>query len=331
MTIEPLPPLVPPEVDLSRLDGFMLDTVALLGSELVALSTGEEFKAAVLLWCRAWKQRPACSLPDNDRVLASFAMVAPARWRKVKGMALHGFVKCADGRLYHPVLAKDALRADAARRQRSEAIKKRWEKEHGKPTEDGTAAIRPYYETPTKTIPTVARDETRRDGTGNKKESPDPESSDAARGIVGDFLDFRKRFWPDDPSVLAATLTLETQARSFLEAGASRRLIAEVFERVMRQKRERAESAPTDLRFCHKTLETEMGKLSRAGRSVAKPAGNSPDAPPIAEPWEQRMRGWRKDQFWRDEWGFRPGARGCRVPDELLLDDEIAAKHGRAA
>ena len=168
----PPAPLVPSEVDLKKLDGFMLDTVALLGSELVALSTGEEFKAAVLLWCRAWKQRPACSLPDNDRVLASFAMVAPSRWRKVKIMALHGFIKCADGRLYHPVLAKDALRADAARRQRSEAIKKRWEKEHGKSTEHDTEEIRPYYETATKTIPTVVRDGTGRDGTKEGKKEP---------------------------------------------------------------------------------------------------------------------------------------------------------------
>jgi uncharacterized protein YdaU (DUF1376 family) len=114
------PPPLPPDIDFSKIDGFFLDTVKLLGSELVILSTGDEFKAAVLLWCHAWKQSPACSLPDDDRLLAGFARVAPARWRKLRAMALRGFVKCADGRLYHRVLAGDAMRAwDAVQRQRA--------------------------------------------------------------------------------------------------------------------------------------------------------------------------------------------------------------------
>ncbi len=67
------PPPVAPDCDVSKLDGFMLDTAKLLGSELWALSTGDEFKAAVALWCRAWHQVPAGSLPDDDTVLCSFA------------------------------------------------------------------------------------------------------------------------------------------------------------------------------------------------------------------------------------------------------------------
>lgn len=105
------PPLVPAEVDLTQFDGFMLNTERLLGSELLALATGEEFRAAVVLWCRAWKQVPAASLPDDDRILARFANVNFTAWRKIKTMALRGFIKCSDGRLYHKVLANDALRA----------------------------------------------------------------------------------------------------------------------------------------------------------------------------------------------------------------------------
>ena len=106
-------PLVPEEVDLVKLDGFMLDTIRLLGSELWALATGDEFKAAMALWCRAWKQVPAASLPDDDRILASFAGYGRGgkAWQRVKAMALRGFVKCSDGRLYHRVLAEDAKRA----------------------------------------------------------------------------------------------------------------------------------------------------------------------------------------------------------------------------
>lgn len=109
----PSAPPVGPEVDLRALDGFMLNVERLMASELVAISSGEEFKAAVLLWCRAWKQVPAASLPDDERVLAAFAGCSLQRWRKIRAVALRGFVRCADGRLYHRVLAEDALRAFA--------------------------------------------------------------------------------------------------------------------------------------------------------------------------------------------------------------------------
>lgn len=102
-------PLVPPEVDL-RDFGFMpVDCLRLRDSDLAAIATGDEFRAAVLLWCSAWHQVPAGSLTDDDRVLARFAQVA--NWQRVKAQALRGFVKCSDGRLYHPVIAEKAVEA----------------------------------------------------------------------------------------------------------------------------------------------------------------------------------------------------------------------------
>lgn len=63
-------PLVPAEVDL-RDFGFMpLHVSRLRDSDLAALATGDEFRAAVLLWCYSWHQVPAGSLPNDDRVLA---------------------------------------------------------------------------------------------------------------------------------------------------------------------------------------------------------------------------------------------------------------------
>ena len=111
MSEELPPPLVPAEVDLRDMDGFMLNVERLLASELWAVATGEEFKAAVGLWTRAWKQLPAASLPDDDRILAAFAGIAVSRWKRVKGVAMRGFVLCSDGRFYHHVLAEDAIRA----------------------------------------------------------------------------------------------------------------------------------------------------------------------------------------------------------------------------
>jgi uncharacterized protein YdaU (DUF1376 family) len=105
------PPLVEPHVDCTDLDGFMLNTERLMSSELVALHGNEIIGAALMLWSRAWKQRPAASLPDDDKINAAFARLPMARFRKLKDAVMHGFVKCSDGRLYHPVLAGEAAKA----------------------------------------------------------------------------------------------------------------------------------------------------------------------------------------------------------------------------
>ena len=112
-------PLVPAEVDL-RDFGFMpLDVLRLRDSDLAALASGEEFKAAVLLWCVAWHQVPAGSLPTDDRLLARFSGAGPA-WKKVRAEALRGFIECADGRLYHVTICEKALESwEAKLRQRA--------------------------------------------------------------------------------------------------------------------------------------------------------------------------------------------------------------------
>lgn len=88
-----------------------LEVVRLRDSELVMKTNGDEFRCAVILWCAAWHQVPAASLPDDDVVLADLAGFGRVvkEWRKVKAGALRGFVKCADGRLYHTVVAAKAI------------------------------------------------------------------------------------------------------------------------------------------------------------------------------------------------------------------------------
>lgn len=116
-------PLVAPEVDL-RDFGFMpLDVLRLRDSDLMALATGDEFKAAVALWCVAWHQVPAASLPNDDRLLARYSG-AGAAWRKVKAEALRGFVECADGRLYHATIAEKAREAWASKQAQRERTRK---------------------------------------------------------------------------------------------------------------------------------------------------------------------------------------------------------------
>jgi hypothetical protein len=108
----PQPP-VPADVDLREFSWMSLDIRRLRDSDLAAVATGEEFRAAVLLWCAAWHQVPAASLPDDDRLLANLAGFGRDvdAWKAVREGALRGFALCSDGRLYHPVVAEKAMAA----------------------------------------------------------------------------------------------------------------------------------------------------------------------------------------------------------------------------
>jgi len=118
-------PLTPANCDLRGMSFMKVDIMRMLDSDLYALSTGDEFKAAFTLLAKSFLQVPAASLPDDDRLLA-FLSGARTMWRKVKAMALHGWIRCSDGRLYHPVLAekaREAWQGRVAMRQRTEAAR----------------------------------------------------------------------------------------------------------------------------------------------------------------------------------------------------------------
>lgn len=134
MSTERLPdPMVPPEVDLGGYEWMPLYGDKLLNSETWVLASAEAKVAALTLWWQSYAhQRPAGSLPNNDRLLADAAGygVAVAAWKAVKEEALRGWVLCSDGRLYHPVVAKLALQAwetrlaDIAKKDAERARKK---------------------------------------------------------------------------------------------------------------------------------------------------------------------------------------------------------------
>lgn len=94
-----------------------LDVRRLRDSKFAASGSGDGFRAGVLLWCAAWHQIPAASLPDDDVELANLSGYGRVvkEWRKVREQALSGFVKCSDGRLYHTVIAEKAVSAFAAK------------------------------------------------------------------------------------------------------------------------------------------------------------------------------------------------------------------------
>lgn len=123
-------PLTPEDLDLRVCRWMKLDVNALIQSDFWHLSSDREFRAALALWCACWHQVPAASLPDDDHILAGLAGFRGdvEAWRAVRKGALHNFVLCSDGRLYHRVIAKLAIEAgaelDAARRRREDAAER---------------------------------------------------------------------------------------------------------------------------------------------------------------------------------------------------------------
>lgn len=131
-------PPVPADADLRHFDRMPLDLQALNNSETWAVADGWASKALINLWCRAWHQVPAGSLPDSDAIAKQWAGVP--NWDDVRDVALRGFELHRDGRLYHKhlcTLVNEAL--EKSRRYQeagSKGAKARWKK---KKTKNGPA------------------------------------------------------------------------------------------------------------------------------------------------------------------------------------------------
>lgn len=119
-------PLTTADCDLRGMEWMPLYGDRLFASETWLLASPEGRCAAIALWWAAWKQRPAGSLADNDRVLAQMAGygMAVKAWQAIRQEAMRGWVQCSDGRLYHPVVCELALDA-WARRQDTEQSRDR--------------------------------------------------------------------------------------------------------------------------------------------------------------------------------------------------------------
>lgn len=131
-------PLIEPHVDLRDFHFMPLNIIELTNSETWAMADGWQSRALINLWCRAWHQVPAGSLPDNEDLLAKWADVSGhsdatgTGWEKVRGIALRGFITCSDGRLYHERLCEKVREAwqrkeeAADKREGDRQRKKRW-------------------------------------------------------------------------------------------------------------------------------------------------------------------------------------------------------------
>lgn len=129
-------PLVPADLDLSSLEYMPLLLTRLRRSKawLRAKRKPELAFYMINVWMTAWGEKPASSLEDDDDILADAAMCEPAKWPKIKEQVMQGFIRCGDGRLYHPVLAEQALKAlDKRMKWRTKKATQRGQSEDGRP------------------------------------------------------------------------------------------------------------------------------------------------------------------------------------------------------
>lgn len=106
-------PLTPPDCDLQDFHFMPLQVARLRDSDFAAYGKPEACWYGVLLWSASWHQLPAGSLPDDDVVLTKLCGLGrdTKSFGKAREGAMRGWVKCSDGRLYHPVVAEQALAA----------------------------------------------------------------------------------------------------------------------------------------------------------------------------------------------------------------------------
>ena len=205
-------PMVPAEVDLRDFAFMPLDVVRLRDSGLAAKATGDEFRAAVLLWCASWHQVPAASLPDDDAELANLCGYGRAlrEWKRIREGALRGWVKCTDGRLYHETVgakAREAWQSKLAQRARTEAARKAREEARQRLSQEQSQRLSQSLRmSVTETVT-----ESKGQGQGQGQGTPIPPSPH--RGRVHEFPPGFEAFWQAYPRKTAKPAAAKAFAR----------------------------------------------------------------------------------------------------------------------
>lgn len=316
-------PLTDPDCDCRGLPFMPLEVTRLRDSDLVMLSTGDEFKAAVMLWSAAWLQVPAASLPDDDRILAKLSTYPMTEWLAIKEQALRGFVKCSDGRLYHPVIADHAETAFLKRKGQGEKANSRWAKERARKAAAETAP-EAMEDAPADAIAHATASAPAMQGTvkGTEKISDAYASSVAAEPATAS--DIRTAF--DAWNRLAGSLglpkarSLDEGRRKAIRARLSdggltawRQALAAV-ERspLCRGETERGWRADLDFVCQPKSWRRLLEGFYGCDNAPAKIASAMPD-------WRIALQMAREGK-WSPSWGPKPSEPGCLAPPPILAE-----------
>ncbi len=316
-------PLVSAEVDLRGLQYMPLYIERLQKSKawLVCKRKPELAFHMLNLWMRAWHEVPAGSIEDDDDVLADAAMCEPRRWGKVKADVLRGWVRCADGRLYHPVVAEFATQAWQERIGfRERTAKARQAKQQRRDDDVTDDATKPATTSVTKSVTTSVTDtETGvvtavkgREGKGS--ESPLPPLS-----VTDDLDRVRQVVWrqagksDDEIATKLASASGEgiRQTRVWLEKLPADEVIAEV-ERAFQEAEDRGERLRNPWVYLDRVIGTAVERKAAEASAGAFSGERGL--------WRARLNDWRNRRFWLPMWGPEPGQPGCEAPPDLVAE-----------
>lgn len=302
-------PLVPADLDLRDFHTMPLDVVRLRDSDLSVTATGDEFRAAILLWCAAWHQVPASSLPDDDRLLARFAGYGRdlRGWKAVREAALHGFIRCSDGRLYHPVIGDMALNADQKRKgnSRRTAAATKAAAAARRSSRDRNDIRDDVRNGPDEADVTGPK---RREVKGSEEKQTLPAGESGARaGFAGKAQLVPIDWQPNQINIQAARdaglsdIEIEAQAARFRKYNRARgRKFADFDE--------------------------AWAAWVLLANPAEKPAESEPPPPP--PDWENLAAFWARTGRWQRGAGPEPGLGGCRCPPEILEKHGIDPANG---
>lgn len=114
----PEPP-VKPETNLKGFDYIPLEIVRLRKSKAWSMAKRDPALGFYMinLWMASWLEVPAGSLEDDDQTLADAAMCSAKRWPYIRESVMRHWIKCSDGRLYHPVVCEKVSEAWSSRQE----------------------------------------------------------------------------------------------------------------------------------------------------------------------------------------------------------------------
>ena len=340
---EPLPaPMTPEDCDLQDFPFMPLHVARLRDSDLASEESPEACWYALLLWAASWHQLPAGSLPDNEAVLTKLIGLGrdTRTFRKHRSGAMRGFVKCSDGRLYHPVVAEQVL--DAWERK----LQQRWRSE--------LARIKKANQRNNTNLPSPTYEQFLA-GVSPDPAAPSPQlvPGDKAECPSGQVLQETGTGTETGTSKKEKSFALVADATEPVPEPKAKPDYPEAFETAWRayphvQGRSSKPKALTEWRklpaddrddlpaliqrfkprvgdVCGDRGAPCMARWLRDGKHLnwRPDAGAEPVKPEV---WEQLVGMWRRGEGWPSELGPAPDKPGTRVPRELLITAPLSAK-----
>lgn len=311
---------IPPNVDIRSFDDMPLNVRAVRDSDTLAEVSDEGFKAAFQLWCAAWHQIPASSVPNNDEKLARLAGYGRdvKRWKKVRDEALRGFFLCSDGRLYHLYMCDKAWEAWGRSAAGKASAERRWGTGQvlGKPQNQGMGSHKSGIS------PRIANPNANPDATAD---------ADAMRPDMGSQCSDLSRVEKTTTSSISTTAPARAAAADVDLISRTADEVWRIAGRTTEGDRKRTSGNIDDFRHVRTWLEQGFSEteITTAAKSVIENAGEirslwgllakaMPDAiaklrqnpgsngpaPGAEDPRpELRYREYRKTGSWREAWG----------------------------